>query len=50
MNLSLVIPVYNEENNLLFLHHAIHETMDSIKDNWKIIFVDDCSVDGSCLC
>jgi glycosyltransferase involved in cell wall biosynthesis len=47
MKLSLVIPVYNEENNLLFLHHAIHETMDSIKDNWKITFVDDCSVDGS---
>ena len=47
MNLSLVIPVYNEENNLLILYHAIHETMDSIKYNWKITFVDDCSTDGS---
>jgi glycosyltransferase involved in cell wall biosynthesis len=47
MKLSLVIPVYNEENNLLFLHQAIHETMDSINYNWKIIFVDDCSADRS---
>jgi glycosyltransferase involved in cell wall biosynthesis len=47
MNLSLVIPVYNEEKNLLFLYDAIHETMDSIRYDWKIIFVNDCSVDGS---
>ena len=47
MNLSLIIPVYNEENNLLILYHAIHETMDSIRYDWKIIFVNDCSVDGS---
>src|SRR5664280_163135 len=47
MNLSLVIPVYNEENNLLILYHAINEAMDSIKSKWKITFVDDCSTDGS---
>jgi glycosyltransferase involved in cell wall biosynthesis len=47
MKLSLVIPVYNEESNLLLLYHAIHEVMDSIKYDWKIIFVDDSSTDGS---
>jgi glycosyltransferase involved in cell wall biosynthesis len=47
MKLSLVIPVYNEENNLLHLYHAIHEALDSIELNWKIIFVDDSSTDGS---
>ena len=47
MKLSLVIPVFNEEGNLLLLYHAIQEVLDSIKSDWKIIFVDDCSTDGS---
>ena len=47
MKLSLVIPVYNEEKNLLLLYHGIHEVLDSFKYNWKIIFVDDSSTDGS---
>jgi glycosyltransferase involved in cell wall biosynthesis len=47
MKLSLVIPVFNEENNLLLLYDAIHIVMDSIKYDWKIIFVDDSSTDGS---
>jgi glycosyltransferase involved in cell wall biosynthesis len=47
MKLSLVIPVYNEENNLSLLYHAILEALDATKDSWKIIFVDDCSIDGS---
>jgi glycosyltransferase involved in cell wall biosynthesis len=47
MELSLVIPVFNEENNLLLLYHAIREVLDSSEYNWKIIFVDDNSADGS---
>lgn len=47
MKLSLVIPVYNEENNLSLLYHAILEALVAVKDSWKIIFVDDCSTDGS---
>ena len=47
MKLSLVIPVYNEENNLSLLYHAILEALDATRDSWKIIFVDDCSIDGS---
>jgi len=47
MKLSLVIPVYNEENNLLLLYQAIHSAMDPINYDWKIIFVDDGSSDGS---
>ena len=47
MKLSLVIPVYNEEKNLFLLYHGIHEVLDSFKYNWKIIFVDDSSTDGS---
>jgi len=47
MKLSLIIPVYNEEKNLLLLYNGIHEVLDSFKYNWKIIFVDDSSTDGS---
>ena len=47
MKLSLIIPVYNEEENLSLLHAAIHEALDSIKFDWKVIFVDDSSTDGS---
>ena len=47
MKLSLVIPVYNEENNLPILYDAIHKELDSIECTWKVIFIDDCSTDGS---
>jgi glycosyltransferase involved in cell wall biosynthesis len=47
MKLSLIIPVYNEENNLLLLYHAIHKALDSSVYSWMITFVDDCSTDGS---
>ncbi|MCC6298136.1 MAG: glycosyltransferase family 2 protein [Anaerolineales bacterium] len=47
MNLSLVIPVYNEEASLPLLHEAIHRALKEIKQSWEIIFVDDGSTDGS---
>jgi glycosyltransferase involved in cell wall biosynthesis len=47
MKLSLVIPVYNEEENLPLLFDAIHKTVDPLKLDWEIVFVDDGSQDGS---
>ena len=47
MKISLVIPVYNEENNLLPLYNAIREVFDSIEYNWQVTFVDDSSTDAS---
>src|SRR5215207_3839323 len=47
MNLSLIIPVYNEEGNLPLLYNAIHQALDPIKSTWEVIFVDDGSRDGS---
>ena len=47
MKLSLVIPVYNEEDNLLLLYHAIQDVMASINYKWTVIFIDDSSTDGS---
>ncbi len=47
MNLSLVIPVYNEHENLPLLFDAIYETMNTINQSWEMILVDDGSHDQS---
>jgi len=47
MNLSLVIPVFNEEGNLPLLFDAIYNTMQSIDQSWEAILVDDGSHDKS---
>ena len=47
MNLSLVIPVYNEELNLNPLFDAISRAIEPTRKSWEVIFVDDGSTDGS---
>src|SRR5512145_3157302 len=47
MLLSVVIPVYNEVENLPLLHRALHEALDSLPHRWEAILVDDGSSDGS---
>ena len=47
MNLSLVIPVYNEHENLPLLFDAIYKTMNTINQSWEMILVDDGSHDQS---
>jgi glycosyltransferase involved in cell wall biosynthesis len=47
MDLSLVIPVYNEEQNIPLLFEAVHQALDTIGRSWEVIFVDDGSHDGS---
>ena len=47
MNLSLIVPVYNEEENLPLLFNAVEEALKSIKHSWEIVFVDDGSRDKS---
>ncbi|MDO9299804.1 MAG: glycosyltransferase family 2 protein [Anaerolineales bacterium] len=47
MNLSLIIPVYNEQDNLPFLFEAIYKVMNSINQSWEAILVDDGSQDNS---
>jgi glycosyltransferase involved in cell wall biosynthesis len=46
-DLSLVIPVYNEEENLPLLYDAILKTLPSLGRSWEVIFVDDGSRDNS---
>jgi len=47
MNLSLIIPVYNEEENLPILYESIQQAMRPIPGSWEVIFVDDGSRDHS---
>ncbi len=47
MDLSLVIPVYNESESLPELHRQIHAAVDQLGVCWEIVFIDDGSTDGS---
>jgi glycosyltransferase involved in cell wall biosynthesis len=47
MNISLIIPVYNEEQNLPLLYDAIRAVFAPLKQSWEVIFVDDGSRDRS---
>jgi glycosyltransferase involved in cell wall biosynthesis len=47
LDLSLVVPVYNEEENLHRLFDAIREALDPLPRTWEVVFVDDGSIDGS---
>ncbi|MBN1230696.1 MAG: glycosyltransferase family 2 protein [Anaerolineales bacterium] len=47
VEVSLVIPVYNEEDNVPLLHRAIHEALDGQSFTWEVIYVDDGSQDNT---
>ncbi len=45
--LSIIIPVYNEENNLQELFERISRVMQHEQTEYEVIFIDDGSTDGS---
>ena len=47
MDLSIVIPVYNEVESLPLLHKAVHEALKDMQRSWEVIYVNDGSKDGS---
>jgi len=47
MNLSLVIPVFNEAPNLELLFDGICRAVKPLRLTWEVIFVDDGSTDES---
>lgn len=47
MDVSIVIPVYNEEESLPTLHQAIHTALKDLNRAWEVIYVDDGSRDKS---
>ena len=44
---SIIAPIYNEIDNLPELHRRVSEVMNSSKEPWELILVDDGSTDGS---
>jgi glycosyltransferase involved in cell wall biosynthesis len=47
MNLSLIIPVYDEEENLIPLFDSICKALVDVQSTWEVIFIDDGSTDRS---
>ncbi|MEW6180677.1 MAG: glycosyltransferase family 2 protein [Chloroflexota bacterium] len=47
MDLSVIIPVYNEEESLPLLHQAVHQALDALNLSWEMVLVDDGSRDAS---
>jgi len=45
MDISVVIPAYNEEKNVVLLYHKLKEVLDGLGKKYEIIFVDDGSRD-----
>jgi glycosyltransferase involved in cell wall biosynthesis len=45
MTLSIVIPLYNEEENIQLLHERLKKVLDTLKQEYEILFVDDGSTD-----
>jgi len=45
--ISVVIPIYNEEEIISLLHHAVSDTMGKVNDNWEVVYVNDGSDDSS---
>jgi glycosyltransferase involved in cell wall biosynthesis len=47
MELSIVVPLYNERDNLVPLHQELAHVLDSDAGSYEMLFVDDGSTDGS---
>ena len=47
MNFSIVVPIYNEQDNIHELYLAITKALDDFDNDYEIIMVDDGSTDGS---
>jgi glycosyltransferase involved in cell wall biosynthesis len=47
MNLSLIVPVYNEVESLPHLYRAIQQALGPLQARWEVVLVDDGSTDGS---
>jgi glycosyltransferase involved in cell wall biosynthesis len=45
--ISVVIPIYNEEEIISLLHHAVSEAMKEEGDRWEVVYVNDGSDDSS---
>lgn len=47
LDISIIIPVHNEEDNVAILHSRLTATLNSLGKSYEIIFVDDGSTDNT---
>ncbi|MDO9546227.1 MAG: glycosyltransferase family 2 protein [Pelolinea sp.] len=47
MKVSIIVPIYNEEESLGLLYDAVEKSAKTFKSSWELILVDDGSRDGS---
>jgi glycosyltransferase involved in cell wall biosynthesis len=47
MDISVIIPVYNEESNIQKVCQEVHDTLDRLSKSYEIIIVNDGSTDGT---
>ena len=47
MKLTLVVPLYNEEESLVELYSRTGSALDATDMDWEVLFIDDGSTDGS---
>jgi glycosyltransferase involved in cell wall biosynthesis len=45
--LSVVVPIYNEEENIAAFHAAVRAVMDTLQQSWEVVYVNDGSRDRS---
>jgi glycosyltransferase involved in cell wall biosynthesis len=45
--LSVVVPIYNEEENINAFHSAVAAVMETIQESWEVVYVNDGSRDSS---
>jgi dolichol-phosphate mannosyltransferase len=45
--LSVVVPIYNEEENITAFHTAVRAVLDTTRESWEIVYVNDGSRDSS---
>jgi len=45
--LSVVVPIYNEEENIVAFHAAVRAVMDTLQQSWEVVYVNDGSRDSS---
>ena len=45
--LSVVVPIYNEEENVVAFHAAVRTVMGAVQEQWEVIYVNDGSRDKS---
>lgn len=45
--ISVVVPIYNEEEIVLLFHRAVAQAMAKVNEDWEVVYVNDGSVDSS---